>query len=110
MNQYPGKYNTFPFFSGPSMNTEPVMAFREPFRGIQEIRNAKAPGQNLAEDQPVQDLPAESKVSPISDRNSPYTMEFILSPVDVSSGIVPPSRPHSCPRYEPAVEWDTMSL
>jgi hypothetical protein len=109
MNQYPGKYNTFPFFTGTRMNTEPVMTFRESFRGTQETRNAEAPGQNLAENQPIQDLPA-SEVSPVSDKSSPDTVEFILLPVDVSNSIVPPSRPHSCPRYEPAVEWDTMSL
>lgn len=110
MNQYRGKPSTFPFFNGTSMDIEPVMTFGELFLGTQETRNVEAPGRNLAEDQPVQELPAENEVSPVADKSSPDPVEFILSPVDVSSSIVPPSRPHSCPRYEPVGEWDTQSL
>jgi hypothetical protein len=110
INQYRGKPSAFPFFGGMSMNAEPVMTFGEAFLGTQETRNVEAPGWNLAEDRLVQDPPAENKVSPVTDKSSPDTVEFILSPVDVSSGIVPPSRPYSCPRYEAVREWDTRSL
>jgi hypothetical protein len=110
MNQYRGKHTTFPFFNGTNMNSDPVMAFGGPFVRNQETRDAGTPDQNLAEDQPVQDLPAENEISLVTEESSPDTVEFILSPVDVSSGVVLPSRPHSCRRYEPAVEWDTMSL
>lgn len=108
-NQYRGRHKAFPFVNGTSFNTEPVMTFGEPSMYTEETQMAKAPDIYSAEDCPVQELPAENQFLPAAEESPPDIMKFIASPVLISSGIVLPPRPHSCPRYEPAKEWDTIS-
>jgi hypothetical protein len=109
-NYYRGKHNAVPLFNGTNINTEPGMTSGAPFIDTQVARDAEAPDQEFAEDRHIQDLPAENQVSPVTEEAPLDTFEFISSPVVVSSGIFPPSRPHSSPRYEPAGEWDTRSV
>jgi hypothetical protein len=109
MNQYRGKRRDFPLVNDTIFNTEPVMNFGQPFIDIQETSIAEALDLYLAEDQPVQELPGEHQVLSVPEVYLSNTVKIVASPVVVSSGIVPPSRPKSCPTYEAAKHWDTKS-
>lgn len=109
MNQYREKRRDFPLINDTIFNTEPVMNFGQPFIDTQETRTVEAPDLYLAEDQPVQELPGEHHVLSVPEVYLSDTVKIIASPVVVSSGIVPPPRPKSCPTYEVAKHWDTKS-
>jgi hypothetical protein len=109
MSQYRGKRRDFPLVNDMIFNTEPVMNFGQPFIDTQETRIVEAPDPYSAEDQPVQELPGDHQVLFVPEVYLSDTVKITASPVVVSSGIVPPPRPKSCPTYEAAKHWDTKS-
>lgn len=109
MNEYRGKPRDFPFINGMSFNTGLEMNFVEPFVARQETLIVETPDLYSDGVYQLQKLQAGYHALSVAEDSPSDTVKVIASPVVVSSAIVPPRRSNSCPAYEPANWWDTMS-